>query len=555
MDRIKRAATQFADKLTKTGLERMLKEATEDTEWGAANTLLYNIADRSHNSADCTFILEFVVESLKARDRDWHRIFKTLTLMEVLLKLGSINCVMGLRENSYRVRSLQDFSYNDKGTERGNGIREKSRTISVMLADQSYLEEERQRAKLHREKFAGISSDAYSIGVTRPVSSYNPHDSGPVGYESPTVPQPRPDSSSMFSGISSRDRAPPQPVHRPPSTQEAAQVPNLFAGMSVSNPKEQVTAPNLFSRDLFEKKPQVDLLQSQARSGDLISPTPPAPKTEIDLFQGLQPKTSKPPASPLPFFQQTAPVKGPSATFAAKPAFEVNKSSPASSPGLPLFESATSGVTYPTPKTTLPLFEQSAPKASLPLFESAKSPIQIADPSPQSSLPKFTGGMPQSTQARPTSSTPTTFSIPPHTPPTAPSPLASLDGLQLNLQTTPQYTPHLYPPQPSTQYPLYAQPLSSPTLQAQYPAYQYPPSQTPLYKPQYPLQYAPQAAPTFSAHSRMHHNMSDYSGPTIDQIKTSPSIVQKPEKAQPQQASLTSAELEARMTNLDGLQI
>jgi hypothetical protein len=51
--------------------------------------------------------------------------------------------------------------------------------------------------------------------------------------------------------------------------------------------------------------------------------------------------------------------------------------------------------------------------------------------------------------------------------------------------------------------------------------------------------------------------MEGYSGPTLEQIKVSPSILQKPPKQQPTQpaTTLTPAELEARLTSLDDFQV
>jgi epsin len=564
MDRIKRAAVQFADKLTKTGLECMLREATEDTEWGAPNTLLYNIADRSNNAVDSAFILQFVVETLKAKDREWHRIFKTLSLMEVLLKHGSLNCVMGLRENSYRVRGLQDFSYNDKGIERGSGIREKARALSVMLSDQGYLDDERQKARGHRDKFLGISSDSYSMGVVRPTPGQ--YESGSAAYESPTIPQARTESNSMFEGTSAT-RQRPQPVATP----------SLFTGLTVAKAKDPVAAPDLFSRDLFEKKPkpvdlipterpsaarpEVDLFQvsavraevraevdlSQGRSlapkteVDLFQVRPPAPRTEANLFQGLQPKATMPPGSiqhsakSEPSFLEPSPPKVASTlplfTSAPKstPQFPASTQKP-----LPSFSAskAPSGLPSATAPQSKPLVQSSsgAAKASLPLFTSpTTAPTPPTFPTPTQGFPSAAHSAPQ---AFPSTTHPSA--------PSFPTPQAyhgehssSLEGLQFNLPSMPPSGPQ-HPP-----------------YYGHGPAEQLPHHHPPSYSSHYPVHssHAPQ--------SKVLHNMEGYSGPTLEQIKVSPSILQRPAKqpAQPATTTLTPAELEARLTSLDDFQV
>jgi hypothetical protein len=147
MDAIKRAANSIKDKLTKSPLERDLAEAMNNENWGAPNTMLHSIADRSYNPDDAAVAMKVIWENIRANSKEWRKIYKTLVLLEILLKHGSTRCVQEIRDETFKIRLLQDFSYMDAGQERGNGIREKSRVISEMISDYKKLEEEREKAR------------------------------------------------------------------------------------------------------------------------------------------------------------------------------------------------------------------------------------------------------------------------------------------------------------------------------------------------------------------------------------------------------------------------
>ena len=147
MDAIKRAANKLKDKITKSPLERDLAESMNNENWGAPNTLLHSIADRSYNPDDAAVIMKWIWENTKSHAKEWRKIYKTLVLLDIILKYGSTRCVQEIRDETFKIRLLLDFSYMDSGQERGNGIREKSREIIDMISDYKRLEEEREKAR------------------------------------------------------------------------------------------------------------------------------------------------------------------------------------------------------------------------------------------------------------------------------------------------------------------------------------------------------------------------------------------------------------------------
>jgi hypothetical protein len=93
MDAIRRAANSIKDKIIKSPLERDLAEAMNNENWGASNTLLHSIADKSYNSEDAAVTMKIIWENIRANAKDWRKIYKTLVLLEIMIKHGSNRCV------------------------------------------------------------------------------------------------------------------------------------------------------------------------------------------------------------------------------------------------------------------------------------------------------------------------------------------------------------------------------------------------------------------------------------------------------------------------------
>jgi hypothetical protein len=81
------------DKLASTVVEKELLDAMNNEEWSASNTLLYKLAERTNDTEDCTIILQKTIANLRAPESKWRSLYKTLVLIELLLKTGSIRCV------------------------------------------------------------------------------------------------------------------------------------------------------------------------------------------------------------------------------------------------------------------------------------------------------------------------------------------------------------------------------------------------------------------------------------------------------------------------------
>ncbi len=110
------------------------------------------------------------------KPKEWRRIFKALYAFEYLIKNGAPRVIQDIKDDLFKIRSLQDFSYSENGSDKGQGIRDKSRSICELLSDNTKLQEEREFARKTRDKFQGISSTGAETGYmgTGGGSSYKP---------------------------------------------------------------------------------------------------------------------------------------------------------------------------------------------------------------------------------------------------------------------------------------------------------------------------------------------------------------------------------------------
>lgn len=149
----------------KTEVEARIFEALSHKNWGSSSTLMNEIARDTFDYERYSTITRIIWESLSnQRPAAWRVVFKALTLLEHLLKNGSERCVDDARNHSHILRNLFNFNYYEGTTDRGIGVREKSKQIVELLADDERVREERTKAKQLREKFGGNLGGVSSSG-------------------------------------------------------------------------------------------------------------------------------------------------------------------------------------------------------------------------------------------------------------------------------------------------------------------------------------------------------------------------------------------------------
>ncbi|CEF71399.1 Clathrin interactor 1 [Strongyloides ratti] len=145
-----------------TDAEIKVRNATNDEGWGPTNQQCDEIASMTFSYDLCTEASEMLFKRMMENSKGtWRRTYKSLRLVDHLLKHGSERFIKYTREHSAQIRGLQNFHYIDeKGKDQGINIRVKAKAIIQLLQDENLLIEERKKAKtMNRDKYVGYSKE------------------------------------------------------------------------------------------------------------------------------------------------------------------------------------------------------------------------------------------------------------------------------------------------------------------------------------------------------------------------------------------------------------
>lgn len=109
------------DQLRGTDLERKVKEATSNENWGTSNTVLREIARSTFDYDGYREIMPLIWQRLDEKGRNWRVVFKTLTLLEICIKYGSERVIDETKERIYAIKTLMDFQHFDPETSKDCG--------------------------------------------------------------------------------------------------------------------------------------------------------------------------------------------------------------------------------------------------------------------------------------------------------------------------------------------------------------------------------------------------------------------------------------------------
>ena len=111
---LKKGISMVKDNLTKTDLEKKLKEATSNEHCHANVSLLNEISNRTQYRADYNTIFAHCIKKLNCRSEKWRKILKDLFLIEHILRTGNPRFADDLKNEDYKIKNLTNFSYYDK---------------------------------------------------------------------------------------------------------------------------------------------------------------------------------------------------------------------------------------------------------------------------------------------------------------------------------------------------------------------------------------------------------------------------------------------------------
>ncbi|XP_073969310.1 clathrin interactor 1-like isoform X5 [Rhodnius prolixus] len=161
---------ELADKVTNvvmnyTEVEAKVREATNDDAWGPTGALMLEIAHATFTFEHFPEVMTMLWKRmLQDNKKNWRRTYKSLLLLNYLVRNGSERVVTSSREHIYDLRGLENYVFVDEyGKDQGINIRHKVKELIDFIQDDDKLREERKKAKKNKDKYVGLSSDAMGL--------------------------------------------------------------------------------------------------------------------------------------------------------------------------------------------------------------------------------------------------------------------------------------------------------------------------------------------------------------------------------------------------------
>ncbi|CAG2212555.1 EPN [Mytilus edulis] len=140
-----------------------VREATSNDPWGPSSTLMSEIADLTYNVVAFTEIMQMIWKRLNDHGKNWRHVYKSLMLLDYIIKTGSEKVAQQCKENIFAIQTLRDFQYIESNQDKGINVREKAKQLVALLKDDQRLRNERAKALKAKERLAlnaiGIGAD------------------------------------------------------------------------------------------------------------------------------------------------------------------------------------------------------------------------------------------------------------------------------------------------------------------------------------------------------------------------------------------------------------
>ncbi|XP_046419417.1 telomere length regulation protein TEL2 homolog isoform X1 [Neodiprion fabricii] len=148
-----------------TDTEAKVREATNDDAWGPTGAMMQELAQATFTYEQFPEVMSMLWKRmLQENKRNWRRTYKSLLLLNYLVRNGSERVVTSSREHIYDLRSLENYTYIDEfGKDQGINIRHKVRELIDFIQDDDKLRDERKKAKKNKDKYIGMSSEAMGM--------------------------------------------------------------------------------------------------------------------------------------------------------------------------------------------------------------------------------------------------------------------------------------------------------------------------------------------------------------------------------------------------------
>lgn len=133
--------------------ERKTRAATRNQPWGPVGSQLNELAELSYSPGDCNTIFMVLNRRLDYPPTKWRNVYKSLSVLEFLIKRGSEDAVVRARTLVPKLESLQGFAYiTPDSRDVGANVRHRALAIKSLLSDERRLKNERRAGEAQRQR-------------------------------------------------------------------------------------------------------------------------------------------------------------------------------------------------------------------------------------------------------------------------------------------------------------------------------------------------------------------------------------------------------------------
>lgn len=85
--------------------------------------------------------------------KNWRHVYKSLVLLDHLIKYGNERVSQQCKENIFTIQTLKDFQHVEDQKDQGYNVREKAKQLVALLKDDERLRNERRKAQEARQRY------------------------------------------------------------------------------------------------------------------------------------------------------------------------------------------------------------------------------------------------------------------------------------------------------------------------------------------------------------------------------------------------------------------
>eukprot|EP00891_Asterochloris_glomerata_P003141 jgi/Astpho2/3141/Aster-x0147 len=149
---------------------------------GPTGTLLNDLAEASHDAADCAIIFAVVELRLDYPAEKWRNVYKALIVLEFLLKRGGSQCVRLAEDLIAKLEHLGQFAYiSVDGRDQGVNVRHRAQAVLLLMRDSNRLQQEREAFAHKRKAYQGFTRDQMTRGAHGRTRSTGARDDSDIG--------------------------------------------------------------------------------------------------------------------------------------------------------------------------------------------------------------------------------------------------------------------------------------------------------------------------------------------------------------------------------------